>query len=80
MCRRRAVVWSIGSNAKQAILLLRNPKIKGAALRKVVELKTSLIVVRGGSARFGAMKYPSLNCFLCISNIHESDVLLGGGG
>jgi hypothetical protein len=63
-------VWSVGSNAKQAILLLRNPNRKGAALGKAVELETSLVVVRGWGPRFGAIRYPSLNCFLCISNIY----------
>ena len=63
-------MWSIGSNTKQAILLLRDQNIKGAALRKAVELKTSLVVVRGRCPGFGTIKYPSLDCFLCVGNIY----------
>jgi hypothetical protein len=61
---------------------LCDPNIKGAALRKTVELKTSLVVIRGGGAQDSARSSIQVLTafFVSVISIYESDVISGGRG
>ena len=69
MSQRRTVVWSIWGDSEKVILLLCNSDIKGAGWKHTMKLKPSLIVVSRRAPGFPTVKYPDLNCLLCINGI-----------
>ena len=58
----------IGYDSKKAILLY-NLNIEGVGRKEVVQLKPNLITFISRSPGFATVKYPDLNCLLCINNI-----------
>ena len=50
----------------EAVLLLSNSNIEGTSRKEAMKLKSSLVVLSGGSPRFATVEYPDLNRFFCV--------------